>query len=103
MSINELSNEQVLFLYFTNRKWIEIYHEVSEDRKIIDTLDILDFGNVTVTRFLNDEDITSMETSDHFRLTNVINDKLGPLVDLIEDADPELFEKVKSYFEKIEF
>jgi hypothetical protein len=103
MSINELSNEEVLFLYLNNRKWVEMYYDVINQKTIVDVLDILDFGNVTVTRFLNDEDVASMENSEHYRLTNLLNDKLAPLADLIQDADPELFEKVKSSFEKIEF
>ena len=103
MSINELSNEEVLFLYFTNHNRLEDYQNIIGEKQVTDTLGILDYGAVTVTRFLVDEDIVNIEKSGSFRLTNLIHEKLSPLVELIEDADPELFMEVKSCFEKEEF
>ena len=103
MSINELSNEEVLYLYFHNLYRLEDYQNIISERKVIDTISILDFGAVTVTRLLLDEDVADLEKSNTFRLTNVIHEKLNPLAELIEDADPELFKKVKLSFEKEEF
>lgn len=103
MSINELSNEEVLYLYFNNLYRLEDYQNIISEKKVVDTISILDFGAVTVTRLLLEEDITDLEKSGSFRLTNLIHEKLSPLAELIEDADPELFKEVKSIFEKEEF
>lgn len=103
MSINELSNEEVLYLYFNNLHRLEDYQNIISEKQVVDTISILDFGAVTVTRLLVDEDITDLEKSGSFRLTNLIHEKLSPLAELIEDADPELFKEVKSCFEKEEF
>lgn len=102
MSINELSNEEVLFLYFSNRKWLDTYDDIAEHKSIVSGIDILDYGHISVTRFVLDEEIDGMKKTSHYRLANVIEEKLGPLVDLIEDADPTLFNEVKECFNKIE-
>jgi len=102
MNINELSNEEVLFLYFSNRKWVETYEDIFEHKNIEDRLDILDFGHVTVTRYLHDEDIDDMVKRDHYKYSMSINEKLGPIADIIEEADSVLYNHVKDCFNKAE-
>jgi hypothetical protein len=102
MNINELNNEEVLFLYFSNRKWVETYEDIFEHKNIEDVLDILDFGQVRVTRYLQDEDIDEMVTRDHYKYCMSINQKLGPIADIIEEADSVLYNQVKDCFEKAE-
>jgi hypothetical protein len=102
MNINELNNEEVLFLYFSNRKWVDTYDDIFEHKSIEDRLEILDFGQVTVTRYLHEEDIDEMVKRDHYKYCTGINDKLAPIVDIIEEADSVLYKSVKDCFEKAE-
>ena len=102
MNINELNNEEVLFLYFSNRKWIDTYEDIFEHKNIEDVLDILDFGQVRVTRYLHDEDIEDMLKRDHYKYCTAINQKLAPIADIIEEADSVLYNHVKDCFEKAE-
>lgn len=102
MSINELSNEEVLFMYFSNRKWLTTYEEIFEHKSTEETLEILDFGRVTVTRYIADEDVEKLKESKHYKYAIGIQEKLGPIVDMIEDIDISLYEKVKTCFDKIE-
>ena len=100
MSINELNNEEVLFLYFTNRKWIDTYEDMFKHKSIIDTMEILDFGRISVTKYIYDESIDEMQDSSHYKYSFDINEKLEPVAHMIEDIDPNLFDKVKDCFEK---
>jgi hypothetical protein len=102
MNINELSNEEVLFLYFSNRKWVETYEDIFEHKNIEDRLEILDFGHVTVTRYLHDEDIEEMLKRDHYKYCTDINKKLSPIADIIEEADSALYNNIKDCFNKAE-
>lgn len=102
MNINELSNEEVLFLYFSNRKWVDTYEDIFEHKNIEDRLEILDFGQVTVTRYLHDEDIEDMLKRDHYKYCMDINKKLAPIADIIEEADSVLYNNIKDCFNKAE-
>ncbi len=102
MSINELENEEVLFLYFTNRKWLEMYESMFKDLTYQDSLDILDYGRITVTKFITEEELAEMKESDHYKYSLLINSKLEPIVSLIEDVDSSLYTKVKDCFRKTE-
>lgn len=102
MSINELSNEEVLFMYFSNRKWLTTYEEIFEYKSMEETLEILDFGKVTVTKYIPDDEIEKLKESEHYLYAVGIQEKLGPIVDMIEDIDLSLYEKVKTCFNKIE-
>lgn len=102
MSINELSNEEVLFIYFSNRKWLNTYEDIFQYKNVEETLEILDFGKVTVTKYMTDEEIEKLKESEHYHYATNIQEKLGPVVDMIEDIDSNLYEKVKQCFSKIE-
>lgn len=102
MNLNELDNEEVLFLYFGNRKWVDEYEDIFEHKSIIDTIDILDFGNVSVTRYITDEAIDKIKESKHYKYALMIDEKLSPIADMIADIDSTLFNKIKECFSNIE-
>ena len=95
MNLNELDNEEVLFMYFNNRKWLDDYEDIFEHKSIIDTIDILDFGNVSVTRYLSDEDVDKIKETKHYAYALMIDQKLAPIAEMIEDIDSNLFNKMK--------
>jgi hypothetical protein len=102
MNLNELDNEEVLFMYFGNRKWLDEYEDIFKHKSIIDTIDILDFGNVSVTRYITDEDIDKIKESKHYTYALMIDEKLSPIADMIGDIDSNLFNKIKDCFENIQ-
>lgn len=95
MNLNELDNEEVLFMYFSNRKWLEEYEDIFKHKNVVDAIDILDFGNVSVTRYLSDEEIDKMKETKHYAYVVMIDEKLAPIAEMIEDIDSNLFNKIK--------
>ena len=102
MKLSDLNNEEVLFMYFSNRKWLDIYDDVFEHGSIEDVLSILDFGQIRVTQNLTDEDIERMKNSSHYKIALTVEAKLYPLVDMIQDADVDLYNSVVDCFKKAE-
>lgn len=100
MKLSDLDNREILFIYFSNRKWLDTYEDIFEHKSIEDVLNILDFGQIRITQPLNDEDILKIQESDHFILATNINSKLEDIVDMIEEADKDLYTDVKGCFEK---
>ena len=101
MTLNDLDNREILFIYFSNRKWIDTYEDIFEHKSIEDVMSILDFGQIRVTQNLSDEDIDKIQGTAHYKLAIRIHEKLHPVVELIEDVDLDLYDKVKNCFEKM--
>jgi hypothetical protein len=102
MKLSELTNEEVLFMYFSNRKWLDVYEDIFKYRELNDRLDILDVGFVTVTQKLEDSDIERISESRHYKLASNVEIKLYPLVDMIQEADADLYNSVVECFKKAE-
>ena len=101
MNLNDLDNREILFIYFSNRKWIDTYEDIFEHKSIEDVMSILDFGQIRVTQNLSDEDIDKIQATQHYKLAIRIHEKLHPVVELIEDVDLDLYDKVKNCFDKM--
>lgn len=102
MKLSELTNEEVLFMYFSNRKWLDVYEDIFKYKELNDRLDILDVGFVTVTQKLEDSDIERISESRHYKLASNVEIKLYPLVDMIQEADADLYNSVVECFKKAE-
>ena len=102
MRLSDLNNEEVLFMYFSNRKWVDTYEDIFEYKSIEDVMSILDFGQIRVTQNLSDEDIERIKETRHYKMALAVEIKLYPLVDMIKDADPDLYESVVDCFKKAE-
>ena len=103
MNLSTLDNREILFIYFSNRKWIETYEDILEHKSIEDVMSLLDFGQIRVTQPLSDEELDKLTETDHYKLANQIHEKFHNVVELIEEADPELYEEVKGCFNKLSF
>lgn len=100
MKLSDLDNREILFIYFSNRKWLDTYEDIFEYKSLEDVLNVLDFGQIRITQPLNDEDIIKIQESDHYIIATNINRKLEDLVDMIEEANKDLYTEVKECFEK---
>lgn len=101
MKLNDLDNREILFIYFSNRKWIDTYEDIFEHKSIEDVMSILDFGQIRITQPLSDEDIEKIQDTEHYKLAIAIHEKLHPVVELIEDVDLDLYTDVKNCFNKM--
>jgi hypothetical protein len=101
MTLNDLDNKEILFLYFSNRKWIDTYEDIFEHKSIEEVMSILDYGQIRITQNLSDEDMEKIQDTDHYKLANRIHEKLHPIIELIEEVDLDLYTEVKECFGKI--
>ena len=59
-------------------------------------------GNpMRIVRELTDEEIDKIQDTEHYKLAIAIHEKLHPIVELIEDVDLDLYDNVKSCFNKM--
>ena len=100
MKLSDLDNREILFIYFNNRKWLDIYEDVFEHKSIEDVMNILDFGQIRITQPLNEQELQEMRENEHYLLTININNKLETIVDMIEEADKDLYNEIKDCFSK---
>jgi malonyl CoA-acyl carrier protein transacylase len=100
MNLSTLDNREILFIYFSNRKWVDTYEDIFENKSLEDVMSILDFGQIRVTQPLTDEDLDKMTESQHYKLACQIHEKFHNVVELIEEADPDLYAEVKNCFSK---
>lgn len=100
MKLSDLDNREILFIYFSNRKWLDTYEDIFEHKSLEDVMNILDFGQIRITQPLSDEDIRKMQESEHYIIACNINKKLEDVVDMIEEADKGLYDEVLGCFDK---
>lgn len=100
MKLSDLDNREILFIYFSNRKWLDTYEDIFEHKSLEDVMNILDFGQIRITQPLSDEELDEMKKSDHYVLACNINKKLEDIVDMIEEADKDLYNEVLDCFTK---
>lgn len=101
MTINEFNNEEVLFMYFTNKIDLDSYQHVVDTRTVIDIMDIIGLTEIKITEKLNDQDIDEILQTDHYKYCVAVHEKLHPIVELIEEVNPDLYTKVQESFNKI--
>jgi len=100
MKLSDLDNREILFIYFSNRKWLDTYEDIFEHKSLEDVMNILDFGQIRITQPLSDAEIETIKESEHYILAVNINRKLEDIVDMIEEADKQLYDEVQGCFDK---
>ena len=101
MTINELTNEEVLFMYFENHNWLTRYQNIIKEKVIVDQMNIIGLTEIRVAEKLEDEDIDEICKTPHYKMCVSVHEKLHPIVELIEEVNPELYNKVQLYFTEI--
>ena len=100
MKLSDLDNREILFIYFSNRKWLDTYEDIFEHKSIEDVMSILDFGQIRITQPLSDKELNKIQESEHYLISSNINNKLEMIVDMIEEADKSLYDEVQDCFNK---
>jgi hypothetical protein len=101
MELHGLTNEEIIFIYKINQKSIDTYNFIVEKKGIYDELEIPDMGYISVFKNMSDEDIEVMMESEYYKMCLQIEEKLAPVVDIIEETLPEVYEKVENIFKKL--
>ena len=96
MKFQELTNEEIVFIYLRQEKFIEVHNDLIKQGEELMQLSPseLDMGDELLIK-----NLTRMKQSEHIKLLDSINNKLYPIVDLIEDADPRLYQRINDIIE----
>jgi hypothetical protein len=58
-------------------------------------------GYISVFKNMSDDELDVMMESEHYKMCIQIENKLAPVVDMIEETLPEVYEKVENIFKKL--
>ncbi len=96
--IKELDNTEVSLVYYQFRSYLEQIEETFEQGYRTERLDIsLDEGlNVQpyVVVKISKEEENAFKKTDHYKTVRSIVDKLHPIIELIEEAEPDIKKKL---------
>lgn len=95
MKFQELNNEEILLIYLRQRKFMEVHEDLIEQAEHLTTYT----GMLDETQELLVNNLEKMKSADHVSMLKRINSKLEPIVDLIYEADPQMYDKVYNIVE----
>lgn len=99
MSYNNLTNEEIVFLYYVSSSVVIQYEETFAEKSITQTLPT-ELGSVEVTLGLPEDFIDEIMKSKHYTLMKEVNKKLKPIYELIQDVEPEIVAVIDALFTK---
>lgn len=100
---HNLDNEEVVFLYMSNKKFVEQYNLIFEQGGVESVMDLSDSAYVVGFKQLSEQDLLDLMDDSHYKYCLSIDTKLAPIVELIRETLPELYNKVqKSFSSKIQ-
>lgn len=99
MSFHNLTNEEIVFLFFVSKSIKEQYENVYNNEVIEQTIPT-DFGVMKLGTAVPKELLEEMLKSKHYRFMKSINDKLLPIYEIIKDVDPDLVSEIEILFSK---
>jgi len=101
MELHGLTNEEIVFLYKSNERWINTYNIIIEKKGMYNELEIPQMGYISVFKEMADEDIDEMMESAHYKYCVEIQTKLEPVIDMIQESLPDIYEKVENAFKNL--
>jgi hypothetical protein len=93
-----LDNRQIVFCYLNNLIQLEQLEELIAEAQISSTVPFMG-SSVTLSMILTDENIQKLKEHDMYIMLNQVNDILYPVVELIKDSDPDLYDDVSAAFD----
>jgi len=79
------SNEEILFIYLRQKRFLEVHEEVMQDAKEQGMLGLLE---IDTDRYIR------MKNAPHILMLEQINRKLAPIAELIEESMPKEYQEV---------
>jgi pantothenate kinase len=87
-----------VFCYLNNLIQLEELEELIAEAQISSTVPFMG-SSVTLSMILTDENIQKLKEHDMYIMLNQVNDILYPVVELIKDSDPDLYDDVSAAFD----
>ena len=81
-----------MFIYLRQEKFLEVHNDLIKQGEELLTLPS---NELDVSDEMLIQNLDRMKHSEHIKILDKINNKLYPIVDLIEDADPALYNKIQ--------
>ena len=95
---HNLDNEEVVFLYLSNKKFIDQYNTIFENGGIESIMDLSDSAYVVGFKEISEQDLLNLMDDPHYKYCVSVDKKLSPIVELIRETLPELYTKVETSF-----
>lgn len=92
-----LSNEQLVFIYFSLNSVKLRYDEVLGKGEI--TQMIMAMGGIQTTSHISQEIIQDLAQSEHYSMLKDAVAKLEPIYELIRDVEPDMVARIKKTFD----
>ena len=93
-----LDNRQIVFCYLNNLNQLEQLEDLIAEAEISSTVPFMSTA-VTLSMILTEENLNKLKQHDMYILLNQVNDILYPVVELIKDSDPDLYDDVAAAFD----
>jgi hypothetical protein len=88
-----LDNKQIIFCYLNNLNQLERIEELIEDASFTSSIPFLG-SDIMLSMYLSEESIQKLKDHKMYSLLYEVDVILYPIVELIKDAEPELYEEV---------
>ena len=95
---HNLDNEEVVFLYMSNKKFVDQYEFIFEQGGIESVMDLSDSAYVVGFKQMSEQDLLDLMDDAHYKYCVSVDKKLSPIVELIRETLPELYSKVEQSF-----
>jgi hypothetical protein len=95
MNLNELSNSELLFIYFSNKALYDLYVTVLADKKYESVVDMFDMGSIIVKNTLFEEELVEIRNSEHYISVVNLHEKLEPIATIIGEVDSKLYDEIE--------
>jgi hypothetical protein len=95
---HNLDNEEVVFLYLSNKKFVDQYNIIFEQGGIESVMDLSDSAYVVGFKEMSEQDLLDLMDDPHYKYCVNVDNKLSPIVELIRETLPELYSKVNKSF-----
>jgi len=92
-----LTNQEIIFLFFTAKTIKEQYEVVYEEHKVEQKIPTK-HGVINVETEVPDQVLNEMLQSNHYLFMKSIHDKLKPVYEIIKDVEPEIAKEVEMIF-----
>ena len=95
MKFKGLDNKELTYIYLLFQEKLNDYDDIINQNGISHTFEG-PMGEVNFFQSLNEDKIENIKKADKILYLRSITKKLGPIVELIYDSEPELVDKIKS-------
>lgn len=101
-NFHNLDNEEVIFIYITNKKFLDNYDKLFELGGVETVVDLSETTLISTFKEFSEQDLLDILDEPHYKYCQSVNEKLTPIIELIRESIPGLYERVEDSFKKPE-